>query len=341
MLLAFFSSLVATAAIILLLRKTRLQRIFHDSPTARGLHNNPVPRIGGIALFFALAISANTWLAHDSVGCIVGVGLLLFVVSVIDDVRPLPALLRLLVHTAAAILIVLFWINAFGLAATSSNFVGNRMLYPAATLAFVFAIVWMTNLYNFMDGADGLAGGMTVIGFGIYAVAFALHSSTMVSSGVLAAAVSGAAAGFLIFNFPPAKVFMGDAGSIPLGFLAITLGIHGSLLGLWPWWFAALVFSPFIVDATATLVRRTALGHKPWIAHRDHYYQRLILSGWSHRKTTLTYYCAMVASGGSALCLLHDPNAYFALFAWVITYGLLLLALERYLHQKKNNKIKE
>ena len=134
---------------------------------------------------------------------------------------------------------------------------------------------------------------------------------------------------------------MGDAGSIPLGFLAAALGIHGSLAQLWPWWFGVVVFSPFIVDASATLLRRTAQGNKPWLAHRDHYYQRLILGGWSHRKTALIYYCAMLASAGSALTAIARPDSSVMLITWVITYALLLLLTEWHLHQKKNNKIKE
>jgi UDP-N-acetylmuramyl pentapeptide phosphotransferase/UDP-N-acetylglucosamine-1-phosphate transferase len=211
---------------------------------------------------------------------------------------------------------------------------------PFSALAIVLAIVWMANLYNFMDGADGLAGGMSVIGFGAYVVAIATLPQAAGSLGLLAATLTGAAAGFLAFNFPPAKVFMGDAGSIPLGFLAIALGIQGNMQGLWPWWFAILVFSPFIVDATATLLRRTLQGQKPWIAHRDNYYQRLILAGWSHRKTALAYYTLMLATAGSALGAMQSFTPSAILLLWVITYALLLFVLERRFYEKKNKKSK-
>ena len=136
------------------------------------------------------------------------------------------------------------------------------------------------------------------------------------------------------------SVFMGDAGAIPLGFLAVVLGIHGHLLGAWAWWFGVLAFSPFIVDATLTLLRRTAQGHKPWIAHRDNYYQRLILAGWSQRKTALAYYALMLAASGSALTAIQGTDADAILLAWVIIYALLVLLLEWCLHEKKNNKSK-
>lgn len=340
MLLAFFSSLVIAATLIFLTKKTLLGRVFQDPPSARGLHNIPVPRIGGVALLSAVVLTVAPWMQRDSVAFIACLSLMLLFVSLIDDLRALPALLRLLVHTATAILVVLLWLKLFSPPATLTNVSSRWQLHPLSAIALVFAIVWMTNLYNFMDGADGLAGGMTVIGFGTYSLALVVQANVDGNLALLVAAISGAAAGFLIFNFSPAKVFMGDAGSIPLGFLAATLGVHGCLQQMWPWWFPLLVFSPFIVDASATLVRRTAQGNKPWIAHRDHYYQRLVLGGWSHRKTALVYYCLMLASAGSALVAIRHLNARVMLITWVITYGLLLLLTEWHLHQKKNNKIK-
>ena len=311
-----------------------------DFPNARGLHASPVARVGGIALFASVWLLSGFWIQRDLVAAIAGLSVVLLAISLIDDLRSLAALLRLLVHAGVAIVIVLIWMDAFGFSSNRLNASASWLRSPACALAVVLAIIWMTNLYNFMDGADGLAGGMSMIGFGTYAIASALQPNFGVSLGFLAIAIAGASAGFLVFNFSPARVFMGDAGSIPLGFLAATLGVHGSLEQIWPWWFGVLVFSPFIVDASATLVRRTAEGNKPWIAHRDHYYQRLILGGWSHRKTALVYYCVMLASAGSALVAIEYPNASVMSITWVITYGLLLLLAEWHLHQKKNNKIK-
>ena len=291
-------------------------------------------------MFASLWFLAGIWIERDLVAGIVGLSLVLLIVSVFDDVKPLSAVLRLLVHTGAAVLMVLLWVNAFGLQTVRTSASLRWLLAPGGALVIVFAIVWMTNLYNFMDGADGLAGGMSAVGFGTFATALALQVTEVGSLGLLAATLSGASLGFLLFNFPPAKVFMGDAGAIPFGFLAAALGIHGNVAGYWPWWFAALVFSPFIVDASVTLLRRTLQGHKPWVAHRDHYYQRLILAGWSHRKTALAYYAVMLAAAGSALLAARSPNTGAVLLTWVIIYGLLLLLLEWRLHKDKNNKSK-
>ena len=332
--------MLLTAAFIQLLRRTRIGQVFLDFPKARGLHASPVPRIGGIAIFASVWLLAGLWMQRDLVAGIAALSLVLLAVSLADDLRPLSALLRLLVHAGAAIVVVLFWVKTFGLMPGRPGVMIGWIMSPLGAVLIVFAIIWMTNLYNFMDGADGLAGGMSLTGFGAYAVALSMLPNSESSMASLVMVIAGAAAGFLLFNFPPAKVFMGDAGAIPLGFLAITLGIHGNLLGLWPWWFAIVVFSPFIVDATVTLLRRTCQRKKPWIAHRDHYYQRLILAGWSHRKTAITFYGVMVAVAGSALGAMQSPFAPAILAGVVITYVLLLLLLEWRLHEKKNNKSK-
>ena len=133
---------------------------------------------------------------------------------------------------------------------------------------------------------------------------------------------------------------MGDAGSIPLGFLAAVIGIHGVLIGIWPWFIPALIFSPFIIDASATLLKRVLQRKVIWHAHREHYYQQLILSGWSHRQTAVAYYVLMVATSlsavaakamGEAAPLLRDA----ILLTWVVIYVMLLITLERRFGKQK------
>ncbi|MCY7388979.1 MAG: glycosyltransferase family 4 protein [Burkholderiales bacterium] len=340
MLLAFFLSLGLTAACIHILRQTRVTQKLLDVPSARGLHVVPIPRIGGIAIFASVWALAGIWMQRDLVAGIAGLSFVLLAVSVIDDVKPLSAVLRLLVHAGAAILLLLLWVNAFGLQPGRTSMSIRLLMSPPGALAIALAIVWMTNLYNFMDGADGLAGGMSAVGFGTYAAALTIQVGDAGPLGLLATALTGASLGFLLFNFSPAKVFMGDAGAIPLGFLAAALGIHGNLLGYWPWWFMVLVFSPFIVDASVTLLRRTLQGHKPWVAHRDHFYQRLVIRGWSQRTTAVAYYALMLSVSISALVALRYPDPHVILLAWVIIYTLLLLYLQWHLRENKNNKSK-
>ncbi len=333
--------MLLTAAFIQILRRTRIGQLFLDFPKARGLHASPVPRIGGIAIFASVWLLASLWMQRDLVASIAVLSLVLLAVSLADDLRSLSALLRLLVHAGAAILVVLFWVKNFGLVQSRPSVVIGWLMSPLASLLIVFAITWMTNLYNFMDGADGLAGGMALFGFGAYAIAasqFMPASPDAASIATLCAITSGAALGFLFFNFSPAKVFMGDAGSISLGFLAAVLGIHGISLGLWAWWFPLLVFSPFIVDATATLIKRIAKGEKIWIAHRQHYYHQLILSGWNHRRVALSYYAVMIACGGSALVAREVAFPAPLLAFWVVTYVMLIIFLERHFRLKRESR---
>jgi UDP-N-acetylmuramyl pentapeptide phosphotransferase/UDP-N-acetylglucosamine-1-phosphate transferase len=341
----FMGAAVLSVLILWLLMRSNLAAAFTDVPNERSLHAAPVPRIGGIALaattaialLISFALASGTASAGAPVRDVLLCALPLFVVSAIDDRHNLPAGQRILVHAAAAILLMLVLLWHVRLLWVQQSPGSTWMLTVIGALAMVLATIWSTNLFNFMDGADGLAGGMAAIGFGTYAIA-AMHAPGGDSLATACAVISGAATGFLLFNFPPARVFLGDAGSVPLGFLAAALGILGSMAGHWPWWFGALVFSPFIADASLTLCKRILRGEKFWQAHRQHYYQRLILFGWSHRVTALAYYFLMLASALSALFAQKAGLGRAILLSWVITYALLALLLEWRFH--KNNKDK-
>ena len=200
------------------------------------------------------------------------------------------------------------------------------VLGPVFALLYV---VWHTNLYNFMDGMDGFAGGMGVVGFAACAgLAWAGGSASLAA---LAAVIAGACLGFLAWNFPPARIFMGDSGSSVLGFLAAGVCLHADVAGIFPLWLGVLVFSPFIVDATVTLVRRTLKGEQVWVAHRSHLYQRLVGLGWSHRRTVLHEYALMLACAATALALPGSgPGVQVATAcAWAAIYAMLAYGVVR------------
>lgn len=266
-----------------------------DYPNARSLHVAPVPRTGGVALMAGLAAGCALAVATASAEAPLQVLLPAFglaLPSFVDDWRGLAMYWRLLFHAAAAGVFVMLALP-------------TEPVWLQATL--VVATVWMTNLYNFMDGADGLAGGMAVFGFGSLAWAGLVAGDAALS--MVCACVATAALAFLAFNFNPAKIFMGDAGSIPLGFLAAALGISGWSRGNWGLWFPLIVFSPFIVDATLTLLRRLLRGERIWQAHREHYYQQLVQLGWGHRRTALAEYGLMLVCASAALLALHAGSA--------------------------------
>ena len=291
-LIAFTTTLFAVWWLI----RSRLSTFALDHPNQRSLHEAPVPRTGGIGLhlgvFVAWALVAPTLPLQAGLAFA-----LLLLVSLIEDLRGVPILLRLALHL----------ILAGALAA--------GLLFPDYGLLVVviatLALTWRTNLYNFMDGSDGLAGGMAVFGFTFYGIAAWWGENS--GFALLNFSVAAAAAAFLAFNFHPARIFMGDVGSVPLGFLSGAFGLMGWQRGLWSWWFPLMVFGPFIVDASVTLARRLLRGERVWEAHRDHYYQRLVQLGWGHRGTAIAEYVLMLLTGLLALATLSASAAAQAL----------------------------
>ena len=286
--------------------------MIQDIPNERSLHAEPIPRVGGIAIMAGI-LSGWILLFHFWAWWIVLPVLGLFMLSLVDDVRNLSAKIRLLGHFVAAVVVVAG--------------AGVQWLWLLPVLLF---IIWMTNLFNFMDGSDGLAAGMALFGFSFYGVAGLMHGNEAFA--MLNFTIGAAALGFLYHNFYPARVFMGDAGSIPLGFLAAAFGVWGWQQGYWPFWFPVLVFSPFVIDASATLLKRTRRREKLTEAHRDHYYQRLIRMGWGHRDTAVAEYMLMLAAGGSALWGIGlDAQEQGNLLAW---WGAVYLGLATWVDRR-------
>lgn len=246
------------------------------------------------------------WLVWPMIG--------LFAVSILDDIHGLPVKSRFLLHVVAATMLV----------AGSGLLTQQGFLITSVVL---FLTVWMTNLYNFMDGSNGLAGGMALFGFASYG--FAALQANNETFAMMNFAISAAVLAFLYFNFSLAKVFMGDAGSIPLGFLVAAMGLWGWQQECWPMWFPLLVFSPFIVDASVTLIKRAMRGAKITEAHREHYYQRAIQMGWGHRKLALAEYALMVSVGVSALLCLEQSFPWLLLLIWAGVYAAIMAVLDR------------
>jgi UDP-N-acetylmuramyl pentapeptide phosphotransferase/UDP-N-acetylglucosamine-1-phosphate transferase len=305
-------ALLVTTLLILLVRLGKFGTGIQDIPNERSLHSVPVPRVGGVGMMAGLVISwiltpefQKWWVVVPAIG--------LFIVSLLDDMYSLPVRARLVPHLAAATVLV----AGSGLMAQQGPFVALLLLFLA---------VWMTNLYNFMDGSDGLAGGMALFGFGFHGIAALMgHNDGLATFNFT---VSAVALGFLLFNFPPAKVFMGDAGSIPLGFLAAAGGLWGWQEGHWHAWFPLLVFSPFIADASVTLLKRSLRGLRITEAHRDHYYQRAVRMGLGHRTVALAEYVLMLGAGLTGLAYIQRSWPWDLLLAWCGIYAVLMFILE-------------
>jgi UDP-N-acetylmuramyl pentapeptide phosphotransferase/UDP-N-acetylglucosamine-1-phosphate transferase len=296
-----------------------------DHPNARSLHQSPVPRSGGVAVLAGLAvgITAAAGVLGDSPLAWVWAAVTLVAgVSLLDDLGHVHPLYRLLAQSGAALLLILGGLQwrILDLPALAIGLVG--WLSVVLTLLYV---VWMINLYNFMDGMDGFAAGMALIGFGALAV-LGVNAGAW-DFALAALLIAAAAAGFLTRNFPPARIFLGDVGSSVLGLLAAAMTLWGAALGLFPLWVGWLLFSPFIVDATWTLLRRALNGEPVWRPHRSHHYQRLVLLGWGHRRTLLWGYLLMMAAAASAVAAVDMAarEQWLLLLGWAVIYLLIHL----------------
>ncbi len=286
-----------------------------DAPGHRSLHARATPHGGGLGIVAAV-LAAGLWLGV-AWPWLAGVAVLALI-SVIDDWRHLPFWVRLPVHLVCAALVVF-----------SQTQVGLVW-----ALVLVLVIGWAINAYNFMDGADGLAGSMAAVGFSTYAVGFVLAGADALA--MLCLAVAAAAIAFLYFNWHPARIFMGDVGSVPLGFLAGGLGWQGVQAGAWPGWFPLMVFAPFLCDASATLLRRALARQRVWEAHREHYYQRMVRMGATHSEMASRWLLVMLAGGVMALGML----AFGPLLGWAgaAAWWLLLAVLGRRIDRCWNQK---
>ena len=258
------------------------RRAILDRPNARSAHSVPIPRGGGIGLMLALLPAlAVLWLSRDPGSwhayAVSAAVLLLAAVSWHDDRRTLGALPRLLAHALAALIAVL------ALPADALILQGLAPLW-ADRLFGLLALVYFINIFNFMDGIDGISGVET-LAIGLGAALVGWLGPTLSTDPVEALVIAAAALGWLMWNWHPARLFLGDVGSVPLGFLLGWLLIRMAADGAW---IAALALPAYyLADATLTLVRRVLRGEKPWEAHREHAYQRAVQRGLGHAQVCL------------------------------------------------------
>ncbi len=322
------AAFLISAVLTRLLLSTRSSLSMLDIPNERSLHDTPVPSGGGVAIVTAVfSIGAVAAVTHAALIPVAWIGLaagVVVVVSFADDRGSIRPVYRFGVHLLSAGILV-----GAGLAPDQLVLPGLALPWPGAlSVTFtVLFVVWMINLYNFMDGMDGFAAGMALIGFGTYAI-LGWHSGNLAYS-AFSLIVAAAAAGFLLYNFPPARIFMGDTGSSVLGLLAAGFTLWADREGIFPLWLGILVFSPFVVDATVTLIRRAISRDRVWEAHKTHFYQRLVQVGWGHRRTVLWEYVLMIGCGLSAIVVVRaEPFLQWSLlFVWALAYVILMRSI--------------
>ena len=273
------------------LRRYALAHSLMDVPNARSSHSAPTPRGGGVAIVVSFLL-ALLWLAIAGVAswrlvwALLGAGAGVALLGFLDDHGHIAARWRLLGHFAAAAW-ALAWLGGLPPVAVFGHTLD--LAWPGDALAAVY-LVWLLNLYNFMDGIDGVAGVEAIcvcLGAAALLVLSQPGAGTQAAGVWLPLLLACAVAGFLVWNFPPARIFMGDAGS---GFLGITLGILSLQAAavapqlLWSW---LILLGVFVVDATFTLLRRLLRGDKVYEAHRSHAYQHASRRLGRHRPVTV------------------------------------------------------
>lgn len=284
-LLAGAVSYVAMATLL-----SRMGTFALDLPNHRSMHEMPVPRTGGWGLVAGCLAALVFSPVALPVALLLGFALLL-AVSAIDDLRHVPARFRFPVHLLAVALVLIALPQALA-----------WWWYPLLLLGGV----WMINLYNFMDGMDGLAGSMTAFGFATLGLICAWRGHGDLA-GLCALLVAGALV-FLRYNWPSASIFLGDAGSTSLGLAAVAISLHGWQQGAFGLPVPIVVFAPFWLDASLTLLRRMLGGKRWWEAHREHFYQRSALR-IGVRKTLYWELVAMLAVSLLALALVTSGLA--------------------------------
>ncbi len=318
-LVAIYSALAAGAASWLatggVLRILRRRGVL-DIPNERSSHSAPTPRGGGIAVTGVLLIAwLVLWLAGEGSAApgnfwlVLGAGAALALISWFDDVLGgLPAVLRFAAQAIAV---------AAGLFALPEGGVFQGALPPALDLALSGLIwLWFLNLFNFMDGIDGIAGSQTAsAGLGLFALAIVAPAAAGLGPyGLMAAA---AAIGFLPWNWQPARIFLGDVGSVPLGYVIGWLLLALASSGLWQ--AALLLVLYFVADASFTLLRRLLRGEAIWRAHHQHYYQFAVAAGCSHAHVVLVITGVNILLVGLALATtLSSVSAWSALVAGML-----------------------
>ena len=328
-------SLLVTPAVILLAKRTGAL----DKPDARKVHKKPIPRIGGLAIyagfmaaviFVAIKFGLDAEMVRETVGLVLS-GSLIVALGLIDDYKNLPAKIKLLGQIgAAAVLVAAFDVRIDFVTDPFGDYIYLEWFAVPATM---FWLVGLTNTVNLIDGLDGLAAGVSAIAsFTIMLIAL---EQDFILVAVLTAALAGAAVGFLKYNFNPAQIFMGDTGSMFLGFMLAGISVTGAVKSVAT---IALVVPVFalglpILDTTFAIVRRVRGGVPIFKPDKGHLHHRLLSVGFTQRQAVLLMYVISALFGLSAIALtaVSSQIAVLILFVVVVAifYGVKKLGIAR------------
>lgn len=327
-LLIFAAALILSIGTTPIAERVALRLGILDRPSQRKIHLQPIPLLGGAAIYLAFTLAllfGQRYNLPQMIGILLGATLVSFL-GIWDDSLSLRPLLKLLGQVLAALILILSGVQV--------------LLFPSPPLNYALTILWVvgiTNALNLLDNMDGLSGGIAAVAAGFFFLMAAMSGQYLVAS--LAIALLGACLGFLRYNFNPARIFMGDTGSLFLGFVLAAVGIKLRFDNtiLVTWMIPVLVLGLPIFDTTLVTLSRLRRGLNPLTTSgRDHTSHRLVALGMSHRQAVLVLYAVSGLLGLSGLALMEaSPVQAYMLAGAVAALGLIaLVKLERMCYPK-------
>lgn len=301
-----------------------------DNPNARKIHSHPIPRLGGVAIWFCtvmafLSLIILSYYPHRSLlsGLLLGSSLM-FLLGLIDDVYGLSAKFKFIIQLSIATIVFLL-----GVKITSAFIPFIGLIHIPTILSYILTIAWLvgiSNAVNFIDGVDGLAGSVvTISSVSLGLMAIALIPADNISS-LIAFILAGSMLGFLTYNFHPAKIFMGDSGALFAGFLLASLSVvYASKSPNFNMYLPIFILAVPIIDITYSSLRRILKGTSPFVADAEHIHHKLLNLGLSQNKAVLILVSFSLLMGWIATCIAaYDTTKYF-IYAVIISIIMILL----------------
>ncbi len=307
----------------------------------RRVHKKPIPRLGGLAMYIAFIVSVLIFvdLNKSIIGMLLGATVIV-IMGIIDDIKPLSAKLKLVIQIMAAMILVAFGVKIDYI---TDFFNAGELIFFSPIISIPLTIFWIvgiTNTVNLIDGLDGLAAGISAIG--AITLAYVAHVLGQEVIAILTLAVAGACLGFLPYNFNPAKIFMGDTGSLFLGFILAAISVEGALKG--PATLAIVVpvlaLGLPIFDTTFAIVRRICSGKPIMEADKGHLHHRLLSLGLCQKRAVLVLYLISSLLGISAAFVLNQKYLNSAVML-LITAAIVAVPINHSLIQKQKSTNKE
>jgi len=347
LILGFSAALVSSLICVPIVAKYALKAGLFDAPGERKIHKSPIPRLGGIAIFFSfiLALGVVGAMGHSptlfllgkgNLGLIAG-GTMIFLLGLLDDLLNLSPYVKLAGQFLAAFV-------AFGMGVSIEAFdLPGSLLLVLNAMSLPVTLLWMvgiSNAVNFIDGVDGLAGGVGMFAAMTLAVVAIFTGQPQVA--LLALILCASILGFLVYNTHPARIFMGDSGALFIGFTLACLSVLGVLKTYTVVMLAPImVLSIPVVDIIYSTFRRISLGKSPFIADASHLHHRLLNAGYSQPKVVIFFYSLAVLSGLAVAYYIHSLDLYLRLVGGLNLLAVILVLIFRFKDWKQGDKVQK